>query len=127
MSDSTSTTPAGWYPQGEQLRYWDGTAWTEHTAPLQPRAPVAPPTGNSKADKEAHRQVAAEARAHAAAIKSEQRAHQDAATAAKRAEDDVAKAAKRVEHETAKAAKHEEDETAKAARRAADDAARRHS
>lgn len=29
--------PAGWYPDphGQQLqRYWDGTQWTEHTAPL---------------------------------------------------------------------------------------------
>lgn len=31
-----SAVPAGWYPDkaaGVQ-RYWDGTAWTEHTAPL---------------------------------------------------------------------------------------------
>lgn len=28
------TVPAGWYPQGDLQRYWDGTAWTEHTAPL---------------------------------------------------------------------------------------------
>ena len=28
-------TPAGWYPDphGEGRRYWDGTKWTEHTAP----------------------------------------------------------------------------------------------
>lgn len=26
--------PAGWYPNGDVQRYWDGTAWTEHTAPL---------------------------------------------------------------------------------------------
>jgi len=28
--------PAGWYPDpqdGTKQRYWDGTAWTEHTAP----------------------------------------------------------------------------------------------
>lgn len=32
-----STTPAGWYPDDAGLqRYWDGTAWTDHTA-----APVA--------------------------------------------------------------------------------------
>lgn len=32
MSD---TPPAGWYPDpqdGARQRYWDGTAWTEHTA-----------------------------------------------------------------------------------------------
>lgn len=36
-------TPAGWYPDpsmsGTQ-RYWNGTAWTEHAAPLMP------PTGS---------------------------------------------------------------------------------
>ncbi|MEA2350192.1 MAG: hypothetical protein QOG86_1133, partial [Thermoleophilaceae bacterium] len=29
------TQPAGWYadPSGQaRLRYWDGSAWTEHTA-----------------------------------------------------------------------------------------------
>ena len=26
--------PAGWYPQGNLQRYWDGTSWTEHTAPV---------------------------------------------------------------------------------------------
>ena len=26
--------PAGWYPAGDVQRYWDGAAWTEHTAPL---------------------------------------------------------------------------------------------
>ena len=33
MSDP-STTPAGWYDDGSgNRRYWDGNAWTEHTAP----------------------------------------------------------------------------------------------
>lgn len=33
--------PAGWYPdttQPGQQRYWDGTAWTAHTAPSHPTA-----------------------------------------------------------------------------------------
>ena len=31
--------PAGWYDDGRgALRYWDGTQWTEHTAPLAPAA-----------------------------------------------------------------------------------------
>lgn len=31
-----STTPAGWYDDGSgNLRYWDGSAWTEHRAPGQ--------------------------------------------------------------------------------------------
>ncbi|MFB9747187.1 DUF2510 domain-containing protein [Leifsonia shinshuensis] len=33
MSDANA--PAGWYPDGQgQLRWWDGTAWTAHYAPL---------------------------------------------------------------------------------------------
>lgn len=28
------SVPAGWYSQGDGQRYWDGIAWTEHTAPL---------------------------------------------------------------------------------------------
>ncbi|HEU4756704.1 MAG TPA: DUF2510 domain-containing protein [Agromyces sp.] len=31
--------PSGWYDDGRgALRYWDGTQWTEHTAPLAPAA-----------------------------------------------------------------------------------------
>lgn len=42
------TTPAGWYPQPDGTqRYWDGSAWTEHTAPgaalATPPAPPGPP------------------------------------------------------------------------------------
>lgn len=37
MSDAGSPqAPAGWYPDPEvpgQRRYWDGTRWTDHTAP----------------------------------------------------------------------------------------------
>jgi hypothetical protein len=43
------SVPAGWYPEGTNgQRYWDGTAWTEHRAPLVPQAapPVAPRTAN---------------------------------------------------------------------------------
>ena len=36
----TPQTPAGWYPQGDVQRWWDGNAWTEHTHPL----PGAQPT-----------------------------------------------------------------------------------
>jgi hypothetical protein len=37
---------AGWYadPAGSELvRYWDGSAWTEHTAPKPVQIPPAPP------------------------------------------------------------------------------------
>lgn len=33
----TPNTPAGWYPQGDGERWWDGNAWTEHTRPRQPQ------------------------------------------------------------------------------------------
>jgi hypothetical protein len=40
------TPPPGWYPAAPGwLRYWDGSAWTEHHAPVAPPvmyAPVAP-------------------------------------------------------------------------------------
>jgi len=31
------SVPAGWYPQGDIQRYWDGNAWTDNTAPLAPQ------------------------------------------------------------------------------------------
>jgi uncharacterized RDD family membrane protein YckC len=43
---SGSSTPAGWYPDPSvpgQQRYWDGSAWTEHTTPDPSAAPTAPP------------------------------------------------------------------------------------
>lgn len=38
-------TQAGWYPDPStpnQQRWWDGTAWSPHTAPLQVAAPASP-------------------------------------------------------------------------------------
>lgn len=46
----SSTTPPGWYPTGEDggLRYWDGRAWTEHTAPGHaPSVQMNPPEGGN--------------------------------------------------------------------------------
>jgi uncharacterized Tic20 family protein len=40
----TPQTPAGWYPQGNQQRYWDGQQWTEHFA----AAAVPPPPDTLK-------------------------------------------------------------------------------
>lgn len=40
------TVPAGWHPDpsgAPQLRYWDGTRWTEHVQATAPAAPVTPP------------------------------------------------------------------------------------
>lgn len=46
-STPPGSTPAGWYPDTNQpgtLRYWDGTAWTEHThAQSQAQAPTGMP------------------------------------------------------------------------------------
>lgn len=33
-SPSQQGIPAGWYPRGDVQQYWDGSAWTDHTAPL---------------------------------------------------------------------------------------------
>lgn len=30
-----SLPPAGWYPEGNGQRFWDGQQWTDHRAPLQ--------------------------------------------------------------------------------------------
>ena len=31
----TPQTPAGWYPQGHQERWWDGTQWSDNFRPIQ--------------------------------------------------------------------------------------------
>ncbi|MEP6817300.1 MAG: DUF2510 domain-containing protein [Marmoricola sp.] len=36
------TPPAGWYPHAGGQRYWDGLAWTEHTAPVDVPPPHLP-------------------------------------------------------------------------------------
>lgn len=66
MSEGESATPAGWYPSDGVLRYWDGSAWTEHSAPLNPGtdSPQARPR-DKKAEKHAAKERAA-AQAHAA-------------------------------------------------------------
>lgn len=43
MDTPTPITPAGWYDDGHgQLRWWDGSRWTEHTAPPAVTQPVRP-------------------------------------------------------------------------------------
>ena len=36
-------TPAGWYPQGNEERYWDGAQWTEQRRPLSAPQYAPPP------------------------------------------------------------------------------------
>ncbi|MER7971647.1 phospholipid scramblase-related protein [Streptomyces sp. NPDC096080] len=58
-----SNTPAGWYadPHGaaKTLRYWDGSAWTDHTSPEQPgqQPPQIPPRQPAAADPRVQGQV----------------------------------------------------------------------
>jgi len=53
MSESRPPSiPAGWYPQGPGIeRWWDGTAWTEHTrtAPARPEPPAPAPAAHPAA------------------------------------------------------------------------------
>lgn len=46
VAPTTPAVPAGWHPHPQNpglLRYWDGQAWTDHTAPThQPAGPAAP-------------------------------------------------------------------------------------
>lgn len=48
-----SQQPSGWYDDPanpDNIRYWDGVAWTNHTAPKKvPAPPVAPPPSTSSA------------------------------------------------------------------------------
>jgi hypothetical protein len=41
----TPTPPAGWYPQGDQERWWDGTAWSDNIRPLGSEQTAQPPYG----------------------------------------------------------------------------------
>ncbi|MEI5582470.1 MULTISPECIES: DUF2510 domain-containing protein [unclassified Agromyces] len=51
MTDGTNA-PAGWYDDGRgQRRYWDGTQWTDHTAPLASAGAYRP--GGAPADQAA--------------------------------------------------------------------------
>jgi len=41
---------AGWYPSEHgMLRYWDGTAWTDHYAPISPGVDPSSATGRRRA------------------------------------------------------------------------------
>jgi hypothetical protein len=113
MSEDDHSTPAGWYPDGPQLRYWDGSAWTEHTAPAQPAQSSEPPPRDKKAEKRALQEAAAAARSQSETTKSQQRAEAEADKAARGSEDEAAKRAKDEAAKSAQLAKGE----AKAAKR----------
>jgi hypothetical protein len=37
--------PAGWYPQGDQERWWNGSSWSDSFRPIAPGAPGVPSYG----------------------------------------------------------------------------------
>ncbi|MFT7765938.1 PASTA domain-containing protein [Clavibacter tessellarius] len=105
MPDVPSAAPAGWFPDGSgQLRYWDGSAWTQHVAPMvQPAAP----------------QAQAPSAAALAAVAAAQQAEQaKAARAADAARVQAERAAVAEQHRAAKVAQREAAMQAKAAERA---------
>ncbi|WP_197496732.1 DUF4352 domain-containing protein [Mycobacterium sp. 1274761.0] len=53
MTTTPPPTPSGWYPDPEQagqLRYWDGTAWSEHRSPAQEPPTAAPQDPDAEAE-----------------------------------------------------------------------------
>jgi hypothetical protein len=114
----TSSAPAGWFPDGSgQYRYWDGSVWTEHVAPMH-EMPVGAATVVTPAveasvvvasAQRAEAAVAARAAKRASAAEAaEARAARTAAAAQERAD----KAAQRVHAAQAKAAAAAEARTA---------------
>ncbi len=51
QTSPSSAPAAGWYPnpQGQGLRWWDGSAWTEHTHEEAPAGGDAAPAGAAPA------------------------------------------------------------------------------
>lgn len=47
MTEQRRKAPPGWYPHpsmAETKRYWDGEAWTDNIAPVEPEKPSGPGT-----------------------------------------------------------------------------------
>ncbi|UDM12801.1 DUF2510 domain-containing protein [Clavibacter michiganensis subsp. michiganensis] len=115
MPDAPSAAPAGWFPDGSgQLRYWDGSTWTSHVAPMaQPAAASAPaPSAAATAAVAASQQADAVRNAQAA-----EAAHDKAMRAAEAAQAKAVRAAEAEQQRAAKVAQREAAMQAKAAER----------
>jgi hypothetical protein len=128
MPDVPSAAPAGWFPDGSgQLRYWDGSVWTQHVAPMaHPAAAQASgPSAAATAAVAASQQADAARNAQAAEVAREKalRAAEAAQAKAVRAgEPEQERAVKLAQREAAMHAKAAEREAAareKSARAAA--------
>ncbi|MBF4619348.1 PASTA domain-containing protein [Clavibacter sp. VKM Ac-2873] len=117
MPDVPSAAPAGWFPDGSgQLRYWDGSAWTQHVAPMvQPAAAQAPAPSTAATPAVAASQQADVVRNAQAA----EAAHVKATRAAEAAQAKAVRAAAAQQQRAAKAAQRETAMQAKAAEREA--------
>jgi hypothetical protein len=106
VSDTQGNAPAGWYPAGDVQRYWDGTKWTEHTAPLV-RAESSPDPEASKQakrnEKQAERDEKQAERDEKQAERHEKQAERDEKQAEKRAELEAEAAKRKSQKEAAKA------------------------
>ncbi|MBF4619548.1 PASTA domain-containing protein [Clavibacter sp. VKM Ac-2542] len=115
MPDVPSAAPAGWFPDGSgQLRYWDGSAWTQHVAPIvQPAgAQAAAPSAAAAAAVSASQQADALRNAQAA-----EAAHDKAMRAAEAAQAKAVRAAEAEQQRAAKVAQREAAMQVKAAER----------
>jgi hypothetical protein len=128
MPDVPSAAPAGWFPDGSgQLRYWDGSAWTPHVAPMvqpaaaQASAPSAAVTAAVVASQQADavRSAQAAEAAHDKAMRAAEAAQARAVRAAEAEQQRAAKLAQREAAMQAKAAEREAAAQEKSARAAA--------
>jgi hypothetical protein len=117
MPDVPSAAPAGWFPDGSgQLRYWDGSAWTQHVAPMVQPAATQEPASSAAATAAVAASQQADAVRHAQAAEA---AHHKAMRAAEAAQAKAVRAAKAEQQRAAKVAQREASMQAKAAEREA--------
>jgi hypothetical protein len=121
MPDVPSAANAGWFPGGSgQLRYWDGSTWTQHVAPMVQPAPSRDEAAHAAAV--AAQQAESTRAANAARMQSERAAEAarvQAARVAEAGQQRAARIAQRAAEKQAKAAQRAEAARSKAERAAA--------